>query len=108
MNGSSSFRVITVFTVFRLLTDFVCLYNYDFLLSFCKIVRSSVILLLPLLDKIFGQVNEVETGNTTVQKRADQKRFHMFSVVVRFCILVSIFIKCHLLYFLILCKIYEK
>ena len=40
--------VITVFTVFRLLTDFVCLYNYEFWLSLCKIVRSSVILLLPL------------------------------------------------------------
>ena len=36
------------FTVFRLLTDFVCLYNYEFWLSLCKIVRSSVILLLPL------------------------------------------------------------
>jgi hypothetical protein len=43
-------RVITVFTVFRLLTDFVCLYNYEFGLSLCKIVRSSVILLLPLYD----------------------------------------------------------
>jgi hypothetical protein len=32
----------------RLLTDFVCLYNYEFGLSLCKIVRSSVILLLPL------------------------------------------------------------
>jgi len=42
-------RVITVFTVFRLLTDFVCLYNYEFLLSLCKIVRSSVILLVPVL-----------------------------------------------------------
>ena len=41
-------RVITVFTVFRLLTDFVCLYNYEFGLSLCKIVRSWVILLLPL------------------------------------------------------------
>jgi hypothetical protein len=41
-------RVITVFTVFRLLTDFVCLYTYEFWLSFCKIARSSVILLLPL------------------------------------------------------------
>jgi hypothetical protein len=30
-------------TVFRLLTDFVCLYNYEFWLSLCKIVRSSVI-----------------------------------------------------------------
>jgi hypothetical protein len=46
-------RVITVFTVFRLLTDFVCLYNYEFWLSLCKIVRSSVILLLPLF-KVVG------------------------------------------------------
>jgi hypothetical protein len=36
-------RVITVFTVFRLLTDFVCLYTYEFCLSLCNIVRSSVI-----------------------------------------------------------------
>ena len=42
-------RVITVFTVFRLLTDYVCLYTYEFWLSLCKIVRSSVMLLLPLL-----------------------------------------------------------
>jgi hypothetical protein len=33
---------------FRLLTDFVCLYTYEFWLTLCKIVRSSVILLLPL------------------------------------------------------------
>ena len=44
-----NYYIITVFTVFRLLTDFVCLYNYEFWLSLCKIVRSSVILLLPLL-----------------------------------------------------------
>ena len=37
---------------FQLLTDFVCLYNYEFLLSLCKIVRSSVILLLPLITQI--------------------------------------------------------
>jgi len=43
------YYIITVFTVFRLLTDFVCLYTYEFWLSLCKIVRSSVILLLPLL-----------------------------------------------------------
>ena len=29
-------------------SSFVCLYNYEFGLSLCKIVRSSVILLLPL------------------------------------------------------------
>jgi hypothetical protein len=32
------------------ITDFVCLYNYEFGLSLCKIVRSSVILLLPLFS----------------------------------------------------------
>jgi hypothetical protein len=41
-------RVIMVFTVFRLLTDFFGLYTNQFWLSLCKIVRSSVILLLPL------------------------------------------------------------
>jgi hypothetical protein len=40
-----------VFTVFRLLTDFVCLYTYEFWLSLCYIVRSSVIL-LPLFKKV--------------------------------------------------------
>jgi hypothetical protein len=52
-----------IFTVFRLLTDFVCLYNYEFGLSLCKIVRSSVILLLTIFcfplhlsDKL--QINE--------------------------------------------------
>jgi len=33
------------------LTDFVCLYTYEFWLSFCKIVRSSVILLLPFCTR---------------------------------------------------------
>ena len=31
-------------------SDFVCLYNYEFWISLCKIVRSSIILLLPLFD----------------------------------------------------------
>ena len=35
-----------------LLTDFVCLYTYEFWLSLCKIVRSSVIWLLPLFTHI--------------------------------------------------------
>jgi hypothetical protein len=42
-----------VFTVFRLLTDFVCLYNFEFWLSLCKIVRSSGILLLPVEVKLY-------------------------------------------------------
>jgi hypothetical protein len=49
---SADSQVLKVFSVFRLLTDFVCLYNYEFGLSLCKIVRSSVILLLPLFTYI--------------------------------------------------------
>jgi hypothetical protein len=41
------------FSVFRLLTDFVCLYTYEFWRSLCKIVRSSVILLLPLFNVLW-------------------------------------------------------
>ena len=41
-------RDLVLVTVFRLLTDYVCLYTYEFWLSLCKIIRSSVILLLPL------------------------------------------------------------
>ena len=47
---NTNFIVSAFITVFRLLTDFVCLYNYEFWLSLCKIVRSSVILLLPLFN----------------------------------------------------------
>ena len=47
------FNQLHVFTVFRLLTDFVCLYNYEFWLFLCKIVRSSVILLLLLLKYFY-------------------------------------------------------
>jgi hypothetical protein len=41
------------------LTDFVCLYNYKFLLSLCKIARSSVILLLPLPDYVTRQLRTI-------------------------------------------------
>jgi hypothetical protein len=44
------------FHSFRLLTDFVCLYTYEFWPSLCKIVRSSVILLLPLFTTLLDQV----------------------------------------------------
>jgi hypothetical protein len=58
----SQVRVITVFTVFRLLTDFVCLYNYELWLSLCKIARNSVILLLPLFDN-----NQIDNTNLTLK-----------------------------------------
>jgi hypothetical protein len=44
----------TTQAAFRLLTDFVYLYTYEFWLSLCKIVRSSVILLLPLFINILS------------------------------------------------------
>jgi hypothetical protein len=42
-------RAIVVFSVFRLLTDFVCLLIYEFCLSLWKIARCLVILLLSVL-----------------------------------------------------------
>ena len=48
-----------LFHVFRLLTDFVCLYTYELWLSLCKIVRSSVILLLPLLVKLKSSLQKL-------------------------------------------------
>ena len=38
-----------------------CLYNYEFWLSLCKIVRSSVILLLPLFKEMQSKQNELLT-----------------------------------------------
>jgi hypothetical protein len=52
-----------VFTVFRLLTDFVCLYSCEFGLSLYGIVRSSVILLLPL----FGIIDR---GNRSFRRKS--------------------------------------
>jgi hypothetical protein len=40
------------FHSFPVVTDFVCLYTYEFRLSLWKIVRSLVILLLPLCSKL--------------------------------------------------------
>ena len=38
--------------IFRLSTDFICLYTYEFCLSLGKIARSSVILLLALFSNL--------------------------------------------------------
>ena len=46
--GIAAIQVNLTLTCGKCITYFVCLYNYEFLLSLCKIVRSSVILLLPL------------------------------------------------------------
>jgi hypothetical protein len=71
-----------------LLTDFVCLYTYEFWLSLWKIVLSSVILLLPLytakkVSHIFIYLypiylNELEiNGNTESQKSASYLDIHI-------------------------------
>jgi hypothetical protein len=49
--------------VFRSLTYFVCLYTYEFWLSLCKIVRSSLILLLPLITMQGTKLTEKYTGS---------------------------------------------
>ena len=66
-----------IITVFRLLTDFVCLYNYDFWLSLCKIVRSSVILLLPLFQvkKILRNVSIILSTRNKLCLQSDSNPF---------------------------------
>jgi hypothetical protein len=49
-------RAIAVFSVFRLLTDFVCLYTYEICLSLWKIARCSVILLFPLFPSLDSRI----------------------------------------------------
>jgi hypothetical protein len=46
------------------ITDFVCLYTYEFWLSLCKIVRSSVILLLPLFISYTGKIGVKAVPNS--------------------------------------------
>ena len=52
--------------------DFVCLYNYDFWLSLCKIVRSSVILLLPLF--VLDQHAKLDIYSASTLKRQSTVR----------------------------------
>jgi hypothetical protein len=56
-------RIIAVFPVFRLLTDFVCVYTYEFWLYLWRIVRSSVVLLLPLFSHTLLKKVMVLVGN---------------------------------------------
>ena len=68
---------ISAFTVFRLLTDFVCLYTYEFWLSLWKIVRSSVILLLLLF------------ANLHVARNITVKFLEVWNKFNNFCTLVT-------------------
>jgi hypothetical protein len=72
-----------VFTVFRLLTDFVCLYTYEFWLSLCSIVRSSVILLLPLLNYYLIEIYNIQP--TQIQKLNLMTQFVSFFIFFKDC-----------------------
>jgi hypothetical protein len=70
-----------VVEVFRLLTDFFCFYTYEFWLSLWKIVRSSVILLLPLLTtKISKNFKNVKN----FQKFLNFQKFQHFLKLLKF------------------------
>ena len=57
-----------------MLTDFVCLYTCEFLLSLCKIVQSSVILLLHLFSILsFGDILLPDDGATSPLSIAVEK-----------------------------------
>ena len=65
-----------------LLTDFVCLYAYVFWLSLCKIVRSSVILLLPLFTGLqfkqcYGNALRIFTHISNNHRRQPRPRRSM-------------------------------
>ena len=66
------------FTVFRLLTDFVCLYTYEFWLSLCKIVGSSVILLLPLFESTWWSLFQICIVRTQVLRKGKQFLAHIW------------------------------
>jgi hypothetical protein len=60
-----------------LLTDFVCLYNYEFGLSLCKIVRSSVILLLPLFNSDFSWLDSATRYLTIEFFKTEQNKAYI-------------------------------
>jgi hypothetical protein len=68
---------------------FVCLYNYEFWLSLCKIVRSSVILLLPLFER-----NPLPSSPSTTDLKIWASSNGRFDWLNRFDNL-SLFIKSH-------------
>ena len=89
-------RIVSVFTVFRLLTDFVCLYNYEFWLSLCKIVRSSVILLLPLFSAnvigYFGYQYTSKPVESNILTVTIQSWCYMDLLFVMFCFFIALVI----------------
>jgi hypothetical protein len=69
---SLSLYIFTIWKsiVYRLLTDVVCLYTYEFLLSLCKIVRSSKFCYYPYLNVHmnclpFGGLNQILKRQTS-------------------------------------------
>jgi hypothetical protein len=63
------------------LSYFVCLYTYEFLLSLCKIARSSVILLLPLF-RAFSITKNVPCRVFEIRNiYQKQIKYHVFNAV---------------------------
>jgi hypothetical protein len=72
------------YTLFRNLSwlpnDYVCLYTYEFWLFLCKIVRSSVILLLPLS----ADLKLLTSGNPILSNEQNEIIFkHVFEYIKR-------------------------
>ena len=66
------------------MTDFVCSYTYEFWLSLCKIVRSSVLLLLPLF--IEDEIKEcLETHAAPIKKAIDNQQKNIESNKEKIC-----------------------
>ena len=68
---------------FRLLTDFVCLYTYEFWLSLCKIVRSSVILLLSLFKNLPSSISRDK------EFRFQMKRYICYYIIMMTYLLLA-------------------
>ena len=66
--------------VIALLTDFVCLYIYEFWLSLCKIVRSSVILLLSLFVSVLTHGPQLDIDVLKVYNVFARLSHHIISI----------------------------
>ena len=88
-NACTKSWVITFFTVFRLLTDFVCLHTYKFWLYLWKIVRSSVILLLPLFRQYFSYIVTISFiggENRRTRRKPSTCRKSLTNFIAKCCI----------------------
>ena len=72
-NACTKSGSLRFFTVFRLLTDFVCLYNYEFLLSLCKIAREFGNFVITLIKWWFKSGETSDLGLNWLRSNLDNK-----------------------------------